>query len=91
MTRDEILRKASPRPWQRGLWGGDSAQGAANSALCKLAVNSYETREARVASLEAMLRRIAVYAHEPDKWPQEFAEFRPATAAALAAARKVQP
>ena len=99
MNAEQILKEAKPRPWTE-----ESLRAACNLALTGkarinqndlrlivLAVNSYEAREARIASLEAMLRRIAVDAHEPDKWPMEFSEFRSKTAAALAAATKVQP
>src|ERR1035441_10063324 len=58
MNTEQMLKAATPRPWQRGLWGGDSAQGAANSALCRLAVNSYEAREVLIADLVTALEKV---------------------------------
>ena len=83
MNTEQILKAASPRPWQRGLWAGDSAQGAANSALCKLAVNSYEAREVLLGKLTAALED--VYNCGSIRDAEKIAE------SALAAARKVQP
>jgi hypothetical protein len=99
----EVLKAATPRPWREGdfsddIYGEDQpvcgdfldtshGDWNANHALVLLAVNAYEAREARIASLEGMLRRIALDVHEPDKWPMEFAEFSPKTAKALVEAK----
>lgn len=81
MKTDEILKNATPRPWKHGMYGGDSKQGMANSALSKLAVNSYEANQALigklVTALEAVMRFCPSYPGEVE--------------VTLAEARKVMP
>ena len=55
---EDTLAAASPRPWTRGLFGGDSERGMANSRLSFIAVNAHE---ALMAALRLALPFVKAY------------------------------